>query len=128
MENFYKKRSFLTPLDCLIILLVYLPFLKTTQEVKTKIAQQGVEQCRSLGINPDIETRLGISFSSFCSYKNSDYLNGAINQELRFLKLDNELKLIAEKCTDCNIKLFTHSMQAVNFICQGGQSNGEDGN
>ena len=40
--------------DCLIILLVYLPFLKTTQEVKTKIAQQGVEQCRSLGINPDI--------------------------------------------------------------------------
>lgn len=40
--------------DCLIVLLVYLPFLKTTQEVKTKIAQQGVEQCRSLGLNPDI--------------------------------------------------------------------------
>ena len=40
--------------NCLICLLVYLPFLHTTQEIKTKIAQQGVESCKSLGINPDI--------------------------------------------------------------------------
>ena len=40
--------------SCLICLLVYLPFLQTVQEIKTKIAQQGVETCRSLGVNPDI--------------------------------------------------------------------------
>lgn len=44
----------LAPHNILIILLIYLPFLHTTQEIKTKIAQQGVEKCRSLGINPDI--------------------------------------------------------------------------
>lgn len=40
--------------DTLVILLVFLPYLKATQEIKTKIAQQGVERIRSLGINPDI--------------------------------------------------------------------------
>ena len=40
--------------DYLFVLLIYLPYLKTTSEVKTKIAQQGAEQCRSLGIHPDI--------------------------------------------------------------------------
>lgn len=40
--------------SCLVCLLVYLPYLQTTQEIKTKIAQQGVETCRSLGVNPDV--------------------------------------------------------------------------
>lgn len=40
--------------DCVILLLTYLPFLKTSQEVKTKVAQQGAEKLRSLGIIPDI--------------------------------------------------------------------------
>ena len=40
--------------DTLVILLVFLPYLQATQEIKTKIAQQGVERIRSLGINPDI--------------------------------------------------------------------------
>lgn len=81
-----------------------------------------------LGVNSDIESRLGINFNSFCSYKSSQYLNGAINEELRFLKLDDELKLISEKCRDSKIMFFTHSMQAINFICQGGKGYGENGN
>lgn len=54
IETIRQLQSELNHEDCLIILLVYLPFLKTTQEVKTKIAQQGVEACRSSGIIPDI--------------------------------------------------------------------------
>ena len=40
--------------NCSIILLTFLPFINTSQELKTKIAQQGVEKLRSLGIVPDI--------------------------------------------------------------------------
>ena len=54
IEAIRQLQSELNREDCLIILLVYLPFLKTTQEVKTKIAQQGVEACRASGIIPDI--------------------------------------------------------------------------
>lgn len=54
IETIRQLQYELNPEDCLIVLLVYLPYLKTTQEVKTKIAQQGVEACRSLGLNPDI--------------------------------------------------------------------------
>ena len=49
-----RQMQYHDPTNCLIILLVYLPYLRTTQEIKTKIAQQSVEQCRSLGLNPDI--------------------------------------------------------------------------
>jgi CTP synthase len=40
--------------NTIIILLTYLPYLKTSQEVKTKVAQQGVEKLRALGLVPDI--------------------------------------------------------------------------
>lgn len=53
-EAIRQMQSELPANDCLIILLVFLPYLKVTQEIKTKIAQQGVERIRSLGLNPDI--------------------------------------------------------------------------
>ena len=50
-----RQMQYKLPLNSSVVcLLVYLPYLQTTQEVKTKIAQQGVETCRSLGITPDI--------------------------------------------------------------------------
>jgi len=54
IESIRQLQYELSVNNCLICLLVYLPFLQTTQEIKTKIAQQGVESCKSLGINPDI--------------------------------------------------------------------------
>lgn len=73
-----------------------------------------------LGVNSDIEKRLGINFDAFCSYKSNAYLNGAIDGEMKFLQLDEEMLAIAQKCEKENIKFFTHSMQAINYICEEG--------
>ena len=81
-----------------------------------------------LGINSDIEKRLGINFDTFCGFKNNEYLNGAIDGKVRFLQLDEEMLAIAQKCKKENIRLFTHSMQAINYICEEGGSYGKNGN
>lgn len=70
-----------------------------------------------LAVNSIIEKNLGICFNSYCCFKSSEYLNGAINTDLKFLQLDEEMRFIAQKCKSDNIHFFTHSMQAINYIC-----------
>ena len=71
-----------------------------------------------LGVNSDIEKRLGIDFKQYYGFKSNEYLNGAISDSLKFLNLETEMSAIAQKCTQEGIKFFTHSMQAVNYICE----------
>ena len=86
IESIRQMQYELNNEDCLSVLLVYLPYLKTTKEVKTKIAQQGVEKCRSLGIIPDILIcRSEVDFSNSIKDKLSLYSNIATKNIIKNL-------------------------------------------
>lgn len=54
IEAIRQMRRRIGEKNCLYIHLAYLPYLKTSKEIKTKPAQNSVRDLRSLGIQPDI--------------------------------------------------------------------------
>lgn len=71
-----------------------------------------------LGINDDVIDRLGIPADEFTYDNNQEYLQGAIDCEIKFVDVRDELKKIEEKCKSVNVSMFIHSMPALNYISQ----------
>lgn len=69
-----------------------------------------------LGINTDILNRLGKKEDDFLYSKNQEYLQGAIDCEIKFIDVDYEIKKISEKCRELDVPLFEHSMPALNYV------------
>lgn len=66
-------------------ILTYIPFLKTTKELKTKLAQQSVKQTRSYGLTPDflfcrterkLSTNIISKISTMCDIPNDNIFEG----------------------------------------------------
>lgn len=69
-----------------------------------------------LGVNDDVLNRLGLEEKDLCYSQDQEYLQGAIECEIKFVEVKRELELISRKCDDINIPLFMHSMQALNYL------------
>lgn len=69
-----------------------------------------------LGINQDILGRLGLVEADFTFLKDQEYLNGAIDCEIRFVDVNYELQRIADKCNDLGVPVFSHSIPALNYV------------
>lgn len=71
-----------------------------------------------LGVNDDVLERLGMLDSAFSYNKDQEYLQGAIDCEIKFVDVQEELEQIYNKCQSLNIPLFSHSMPAINYISE----------
>lgn len=71
-----------------------------------------------LGINDNILDRLKKKENDFLYHQNQEYLQGAIDCEIKFINVDFELKRIREKCNELNVPLFEHSMPALNYVAK----------
>ena len=69
-----------------------------------------------LGVNSDILSRLGMHESEFTYIENQEYLDGAIDSEIKFIDVDYEIQMIREKCTEYGVQVFAHSMSAINYV------------
>lgn len=69
-----------------------------------------------LGVNQDVLDRLGLDEKDFVFAECQEYLQGAINCEIKFVDVSKELIQIKQFCERMNCKLFEHSMQALNYI------------
>ena len=69
-----------------------------------------------LGVNDFILQRLNLKESEFSYKKDQDYLQGAINCEIKFIDVDAELKRIQNKCESLAVPFFEHSMPALNYV------------
>lgn len=69
-----------------------------------------------LGINDDILKRLNLSKSDFHFLANHEYLQGAIDCEIEFVDVREELRIIQKECEKLNCHFFTHSMPALNYL------------
>ena len=71
-----------------------------------------------LGVNQDILDRLGINESQFSYNQNQEYLQGAIDCEIKFINVDYEIQKISQKCQSLKIPMFEHSMPALNYLLE----------
>ena len=69
-----------------------------------------------LGINENVLSRLGMKESDFNLSDNQEYLQGAIDCDIKFIDVSNEIKIISDKCEHLGINIFKHSMTALNFL------------
>lgn len=69
-----------------------------------------------LGINSDILNRLGMKEGDFAYNTNQEYLQGAIDCEIKFVNVECEIAKIRQKCQSLNVPMFEHSMPALNYI------------
>ena len=69
-----------------------------------------------VGVNPDVLTRLGMNENDFTYIENQEYLQGAIDCEIKFVNVDSELNTIEKKCSSMNLPFFKHSMDAISYI------------
>lgn len=72
----------------------------------------------ALGINDKILQQLGLAATEFSYSSNQEYLLGAINCEIKFIDVDEELSQIQEKCESVNIPFFKHSLPAINYLIE----------
>lgn len=68
-----------------------------------------------LAVNENILWQLHIQGSELCYMENVKYLEGAMEGELRFVDVTQELDSLKKYCKHKNIPFFEHSMSAVNF-------------
>lgn len=91
-------------------------------ELKMLLEKCGNNICvvsSGLGINDDILLRINKNREDFLYDENSnEYLNGAINCEIKFVDVKKELFKIEEKCRELSMPFFVHSMPALNYILQ----------
>lgn len=71
-----------------------------------------------LGINCDILNRLGMKEADFTFNSAQEYLQGAIDCEIKFIDVDYELDTIRQKCKELHVPMFAHSMPALNYIIE----------
>lgn len=71
-----------------------------------------------LGVNDDVLNRLGLGEQDLCYNQDQEYLQGAIECEIKFVDVERELEIISRKCDEINIPLFLHSMQALNYLLE----------
>ena len=69
-----------------------------------------------LGVNDSILSRLGMKESDFSYKENQEYLQGAIECEIKFVNVEKELAALHKKCTSLGIPMFEHSMPAINYV------------
>ena len=69
-----------------------------------------------LGVNDDILERLGMKESDFSYNQSQEYLQGAIDCEIKFIDVTTEMEKIRKKCHSLNVAFFEHSMPALNYI------------
>ncbi len=86
--------------------------IEKTQESISCVVASG------LGINNRILQQLGMKEDDFLYDDNQEYLLGAIDCEIRFVKVCTELSRIKEKCRLLNIPFFEHSMPAINYLLE----------
>lgn len=84
--------------------------IESTREYISCVVSSG------LGINEFILKRLNVKESEFSYKKDQEYLQGAINCEIKFIDVDEELKRIYKKCESLTVPIFEHSMPALNYI------------
>lgn len=71
-----------------------------------------------LGVNNDVLNRLGKKVNDFSYNINQEYLQGAINCEIKFVNVDSEIEKIRQQCYSLNIPMFEHSMPALNYVAE----------
>lgn len=71
-----------------------------------------------LGVNNKILQQLGMKENDFLYNDDQEYLLGAIDCEIRFIKVCSELSRIKEKCKSLNIPFFEHSIPALNYLLE----------
>ena len=71
---------------------------------------------QELGVNDSILSRLGMKESDFSYKENQEYLQGAIECEIKFVNVEKELAALHKKCTSLGIPMFEHSMPAINYV------------
>jgi DNA repair photolyase len=69
-----------------------------------------------LGVNDNILARLDMTRDAFTYYENYEYLQGAIDCEINFVNVADELNLLRAKCAGVSLPFFEHSMPALNFL------------
>ena len=69
-----------------------------------------------LAVNDNILWRLGLNSDDVCYMENVRYLEGAMEGEIRFLNVENELNDLKMYCQKQNIAFFEHTMPALNYI------------
>lgn len=71
-----------------------------------------------LGVNDSILSRLGFGEDSFIYKTNQEYLQGAIDSEIRFIDVSDEIRKIKEECHIKEIPFFEHSIPALNYLLE----------
>lgn len=69
-----------------------------------------------LGVNDSILKRLAMSASDFSYKENQEYLQGAIECEIKFVDVEKELAVLHKKCASLGVPMFEHSMPAINYV------------
>lgn len=71
-----------------------------------------------LGVNNDVLDRLGLEEHDLCYNQNQEYLQGAIECDIKFVDVEREIDLVSQKCNETNTPLFMHSMPALNYLLE----------
>ena len=69
-----------------------------------------------LGVNDDVLSRLNLKDRDFIYSENQEYLQGAIECEMKFVDVSAELSIIKEFCKKNSCAFFEHSIPALNYI------------
>jgi len=69
-----------------------------------------------LGVNEHILKRLGLKENDFVYNESQEYLQGAINCEIKFVDVTKEMEHVKKECLNFNLALFEHSMPALNYL------------
>lgn len=89
-----------------------LEILESTYEYVSCVVSSG------LGVNSDILKRLDMQENDFTYNQSQEYLQGAIDCEIKFVDVDFEIEKIRQKCESLNISMFEHSMPALNYVLE----------
>jgi len=69
-----------------------------------------------LAVNDNIIWRLGLTSEDMCYLENTNYLEGAMEGELRFLNVEKELDDLKLYCDKQKVPFFEHTMQSINYV------------
>lgn len=69
-----------------------------------------------LGVNDNVLNRLGLEQEELSYSNNQEYLQGAIDCEIKFVDVSYEMSMIKDHCNKRHIRFFEHSMPALNYL------------
>ncbi|MCQ2462865.1 MAG: radical SAM protein [Clostridia bacterium] len=69
-----------------------------------------------LGVNDDVLNRLQINENEFDYLETKEYLDGAIDCDIKFINVAEELCMIDKKCRNNGVRCFSHSIPAINYV------------